>query len=121
MTELDEDGYPTEELLEYVRTKDVKNHQERIDLLDYVLQFWYHGDYGWDKNFRETHKEYANAVGKGITIYHVSTLGWSGNEDLIRALQDNFMFWAFAWYSSRRGGHYKFLIEHLTFKDDQPS
>ena len=116
MTELDEDGYPTDEFLEWIEAQQPKSWQERIDLLDYVLQFWYHGNYGWNKKHREVFKEYANATCTGVTIYRVSTLGWGGNESLMAALKHNFYFWGFAWYSHKRGGHYKFVVEHLTFK-----
>ena len=41
------------------------------------------------------------------TLY-ISTGGWSGNEDLIGAMQNNAMLWIMTWVSSRRGGHYTF-------------
>jgi hypothetical protein len=39
---------------------------------------------------------------------YLSTGGWSGNEDLIDALQHNHMFWATCWLRSERGGHHVF-------------
>ncbi len=42
--------------------------------------------------------------------YDLSTCGWSGNEDIITALQDNTMFWMLCWQNSKRGGHYVFEV-----------
>ena len=38
----------------------------------------------------------------------VATGGWSDNEEMITALQGNFMFWAMFWESSHRGGLFVF-------------
>lgn len=65
-------------------------------LLDYVGSIWAYNDWGWKR--------------KGRTFY-VSTAGWSGNEDIIQAMQNNKnYFWFMCWYQSRRGGHYIFKI-----------
>lgn len=37
------------------------------------------------------------------------TGGWSGNEEIIGALQES-MFWLTAWRKSERGGHYYFEL-----------
>ena len=37
-------------------------------------------------------------------MWRLATGGWSGNEDIIAALQDNHMFWALCWQRSERGG-----------------
>lgn len=42
-------------------------------------------------------------------IYILITSGWSGNEDLIGAMQENFLFWSFHWESSTRGGKHVFF------------
>lgn len=41
---------------------------------------------------------------------NLSTLGWSGNEALIRAMQDNGSLWNECWVASQRGGHHVFEI-----------
>jgi len=40
----------------------------------------------------------------------VNTQGWSGNEDIINAMQDNLMFWSRCWQITQAGGHYVFEI-----------
>jgi hypothetical protein len=40
--------------------------------------------------------------------WELHTGGWSGNEEIIAALDDNLMFWMLHWYQSARGGHYLF-------------
>ena len=36
------------------------------------------------------------------------TGGWSNNECVISAMQENYLMWGMCWYSSTRGGHYRF-------------
>lgn len=53
----------------------------------------------------------------GIRRYRISTGGWSGNEELLMALQANHMAWTWTWISSRVGGHYVFEVR----KDGGPA
>ena len=43
-----------------------------------------------------------------VTRYTITTGGWSGNEELIGAMQRNWLLWNVTWVQSRRGGHYIF-------------
>ena len=98
---IDEEGYPTEEFLEWIRTYDcVKNSP--FEFIQIILNEWYHGDYGW-----KIQRKY-----KGERKVFVSTLGWSGNEEMIAAMRDNFAFWAFSYFSHQRGGHYTFILDN---------
>ena len=40
--------------------------------------------------------------------FYLATGGWSGNETIIAALQENRAFWSLCWFSSQRGGAYRF-------------
>ena len=91
------DGYPTEETLQAIREWPANVLH---DLFAFIGEAWQYQDY-W-------HRGLASGLATGE--YHFSTGGWSGNEDLIGALQGNAAVWALCWYSSRRGGHYTFLL-----------
>jgi len=89
---MDEDGYPDEEELKTIREWDFKDF---YGLLEFVKPIWKYSDMGYfDKGSDKR--------------WHLSTGGWSGNEDIISAMMDNAMFWNCHWWSSRRGGHYIF-------------
>jgi hypothetical protein len=92
LRDLDEDGYPTEELLERVKTWPYDKGY--AGLMELVRANWQ-----WENYFQQDGNKYA-----------LSTGGWSGNEDLIGALQENTLFWVCCWESSRRGGHYEFEV-----------
>lgn len=46
-----------------------------------------------------------------ILILELHTGGWSGNEEIIKALQGNKLFWLMWWQKTERGGHYTFEID----------
>jgi len=50
--------------------------------------------------------------------WELHTGGWSGNEEIIRAMQDNRVWWGMFWESSRRGGHYEFCDLHSRGEDE---
>jgi len=88
---MDRDGYPEDDELQRIREWDWK---DPYGLADYIATLWYYPDF-WH---REGHKIEAH------------TGGWSGNESIIEALQQNEMWWLWCWWSSRRGGHYEFKL-----------
>lgn len=91
---MDKDGYPDEEELQAIRTWD---WHDLDGLMAFVHDLWTYADCGyWDQQG---------------DAYRLSTGGWSGNEDIIEALQENRMFWTLCWVSSRRGGHYEFEVK----------
>ena len=90
----DADSYPTDAMLKAIEAwPPVAGF---AGLLAAIQPYWRYPDY-WEQEGRN---------------YSISTGGWSGNEDIIGALQANHMFWACCWYSSRRGGHYEFRLAH---------
>jgi hypothetical protein len=71
----------------------MKSINDYHDIMSFVISIWYGG-----KNYIEKNKN----------TYRMHTVGWSGNEDIMRALISNHMFWLFYWKKSERGGHYVF-------------
>lgn len=91
---LDEDGYPAAADLEKIAHWDFSDFE---GLMEFVQSVWWAAEWGFNKKKVDGHEE-----------YHLSTGGWSGNEDIIQALRENVMFWTLYWVQSRRGGHYIF-------------
>lgn len=85
--------YPKETELETIRTWYATDF---TGLMDYICHIWWMATWGFK-------------IDRDTGIYHLSTGGWSGNEDIIRAMQDNFLWWSLHWVQSRRGGHYQFI------------
>lgn len=97
----DEDGvYPTEELLNYISTYNIIECSSK-EFIELVYDCWSY-EYPYKHKYEDC----------GYTVYEMSTGGWSGNEDLVSALMENHLWWAFNWYSSRRGGHHVFKVKH---------
>ena len=90
--ELDDDGYPTSETLQTIKSWPIGSYNT---MMENIKDIWRNADYGYWKVDEE---------GK----YHISTSGWSGNEEIIGALRANLVFWGVCWEQSRRGGHYIF-------------
>jgi hypothetical protein len=95
---LDEDGYPTEEALEIIKRW---GYWDAKGWFDFIGSLWYMADWGWHEGEQE-----------GKYIYEISTAGWSGNESLIRSMQEAYFIWSFNWVQSRRGGHYIFELHN---------
>jgi len=98
---LDSDGYPTDAALD-------------------VIRLWHWDDArGWFKFIESIWSVYGRWIECGWrnsdfdTAYDVATGGWSGNESIIRAMQDNHMMWLLSWYQSTRGGHYIFVLKEI--------
>jgi hypothetical protein len=96
---LADNGYPSDAELERIKNWPVGSYNSYEDLFEYISDRWWpDGDPGPRDNGR----------------YRFATGGWSGNEDLISALEGNGAAWILAWQESRRGGLHIFQIpEHL--------
>lgn len=100
---LDNEGYPTEEWLQYI-----KNYKpdESLPLLTFVkmvlVDGWYMSDWGYKlhKKYKRKHK------------LELHTGGWSGNEETISAIKSNIWLTHFKmkYVMWRVGGHYYFEI-----------
>jgi hypothetical protein len=94
--------YPTDEELKEIETE--KNIERLIDL---VCTLWWHGeDYAIWKE------------GRFRWSLELHTVGWSGNEDIIIALQKN-VFWMLFWEKTERGGHYYFKGKNSFWKKEK--
>jgi hypothetical protein len=88
---MDIDGYPEEDELEKIRTW---NCQDLHGLMQYVHGRWMFADSGYFKQEDD--------------VYYLSTAGWSGNEEIIGAMKQNYVWWSLFWEQSNRGGHHIF-------------
>jgi hypothetical protein len=100
MEYLDEDRYPTEEYLNWL--KDWRSWVEEgtsdamvPNILQSLKETWTYGSI-------EIKRPY-NAQ----FVVELHTYGWSGNEEIIEALEKNPLFWS-NWIRHDVGGHYYF-------------
>lgn len=99
---IDQDGYPTQDFLKWIEEYDTVKGDVFL-YIQTILDNWYHGDYGWR----------IQRVYRGERKVFISTCGWSGNEDMIEAMQKNYIFWAVSYFSHQRGGHYVFKVKQI--------
>lgn len=99
MNYLDDDGYPTPDVLKQILLWPQNDFQ---GMMKFIKSLWNYSNCGY---WTETDTE------DGIE-YSVSTCGWSGNEEILEMMRDNVnMFWTLCWVQSRRGGHYIFEVK----------
>jgi hypothetical protein len=91
---MDDDGYPEESELKRIAEWP---YTDIAGMLAFVQPRWSYPDRWWTEG----------------DVLHLSTGGWSGNEDLVGAMMENRMFMALCWISSRRGGHYEFDLSRV--------
>jgi len=85
--------YPTTEQLKTIENFPMKYNDSWEQLLKYIHDLW----------------EYPNYFTIGTKYITMVTGGWSGNEEIIAALSENYIAWSLYWYDSKRGGKYRFL------------
>ena len=86
------DEYPTEEVLEKIRRWSAS---DPIGLFNFIEEQW--SNYGK-----------INRLESGVI--QLVTGGWSGNEDIVSALNDNQTVWSMFWKVSWRGGLHEFHV-----------
>ena len=87
--------YPDELRLQFIEDYKELEGNGLITFLNIIEETW--SDYG---TFR--------LKGKKVLKLDLHTGGWSGNEDIVRALKKNITFWGRYWQRSDLGGHYYF-------------
>lgn len=106
----DKDGYPTDEALNYINNWGYKEKEDGSglvfgkytssgnyqELVDFVKALWCYGE---------------NAYEQKDGLFELHTLGWSGNESIIRELK-NTIFWTMKWRVTSVGGHYYFRMDN---------
>lgn len=98
---MDSDGYPDEQDLKKIREWPYNKYGR---LFEFVKSIWEFAEVGYFEQSKQDDTTYSD------TIYTLHTGGWSGNEDIIRAMQENIIFWTTCWVWSRQGGHYEFKL-----------
>lgn len=104
---LDDDGYPTEDALEIIK---IWSFKDAKGWFDFIKSIWAYTDWGWDEKYENSDI----FPDKEVYKYYISTAGWSGNESIIRAMEENNMMWVLNWVQSRRGGHYIFELKEFS-------
>lgn len=96
--------YPTEEELEFIKNFNILK-EPPVKLAKYIQSIWHWGeDYCPITAFKDEYD------GREMWKFEMHTGGWSGNEDIVLALRENWMFWNTFWTMSKRGGHYWFEL-----------
>jgi len=93
------DGYPSE--VELQRIRDWSLEAGWRELMDYVQARWAYAEHGYWRQRGD--------------CFELSTAGWSGNEDMIGALQQAYsgVFWAVCFRAQHRGGHYVLDVQRF--------
>ncbi len=100
--------YPDEKELKSIETWDVTTSKGLKGLIKYIKGMWI--SCGNDSAFMFNTGRYNYVLG-------LTTVGWSGNEDIIEALEKNYNFWD-GWHTIKRGGHYYFEWYKEKFRDE---
>jgi hypothetical protein len=86
-------SYPDSDDLLRIGNWEIKSYAECHRLMDFVFSIWAYPEMCW----RLPDGQYKLATG-----------GWSGNEEIISAMESNLIFWGMFWQSSNRGGGHVF-------------
>jgi hypothetical protein len=103
---MDDDGYPTDAALNII---EMWHWSDAKGWFSFIESIWHLRSWGWSEG---TQPDEYNP-GEWVYLYNISTAGWSGNEEIIRAMQNNEMMWHLNWVQSRRGGHYIFELKEF--------
>lgn len=98
MSEISQPGgeYPSEASLKLIREW---SHEDFTGLMEFVRDIWNWPEFCFTSDDELDHDH-----------FELHTGGWSGNEEIVSALQGNVIFWTMCWETSRKGGHYTFKV-----------
>jgi len=101
--EWDDEGYPTEESLGKLKEALSSENIEKAfnDFYSALKENFYPDCFGLTR---------VEVRGEVIDVWEYHTLGWSGNEDIIRVLEQSWM-WGMLLERYDSGGHYYFKVE----------
>ena len=102
---LDDDGYPTDAALDIIQ---MWHWSDPKGWFTFIESLWHLRSWGWSEGMQPDEHD----PQEWVYLYNISTAGWSGNEDIIRAMEKNTMMWCLNWVQSRRGGHYIFELRN---------
>lgn len=100
----DADGYPTDETLARIREWPIDTMAAAAAAMDFVGRAWSYPKY-WECEAEWPDPDWPSHPRRR---YVFSTGGWSGNEDLVGAIEANQMLQMIGAWSWRRGGHYEY-------------
>lgn len=97
--------YPTEEQLKAIREWDYLDFET---LASFVQSIWH-----WGEDYARLSEWKEDEFGNDYRMFELITGGWSGNEDIVSALNKNLMFNMICWQASFRGGHHIYHIRKI--------
>lgn len=97
--------YPTEAQLERIQEWGYRGFE---DLALFVQKIWH-----WGEDYARLSDWKVDEFGTEYRQFELITGGWSGNEDIVCALNKNQMFNMMCWYSSHRGGLHIYHIKKI--------
>ena len=98
--------YPEDDDLERLKTWDYSDPLGWFAFAKSIGNYWPDELFGW----YETDGSGGPLLNRPVRWFEISTGGWSGNEDILGAMQENAVLWLMTWQSTRRGGHYVFEV-----------
>jgi hypothetical protein len=97
--------YPTEEQLKAIEEWD---YTDLEGLFRFIQSIWWMGE-----DMAEISDVKKDEYGREYRMVKLVTGGWSGNEDILRALHKNYMVGMISWQSSFRGGLHIYHIRKI--------
>jgi len=90
---MDNEGYPEDAVIKAITEYVPDDRTGWTDLVNLIKA-------AWNEPMGSLRQEGSRLI--------LVTGGWSGNEEVIGALQSNRLFWACCWDLSKRGGYFEF-------------